>query len=136
VPSLEDAPDSRSRPGPLSILRRRAGGLLLVAGALLALRPFAAVLPRDHEIELPLREHADVARLELVWTPEGVEEAAQGSALRFAPGSAPRRPRVVVRLPDGRYDVEITIESVDGTRRVLHRAVTLGEADRITLPIP
>jgi hypothetical protein len=39
-----------------------------------------------------------------------------------------------VRLPDGSYDVDIRVERVDQTQTV-HRSITLGDSDRITVPV-
>jgi hypothetical protein len=95
-------------------------------------------LPRERHLDLRLDEPSSIVGVHLDWTassaPVPGDEPLQGSTWRFAPGSAPRLLPATVRLPDGSYSVEIRIDRVDQTETV-RRSITLGEADRITVPV-
>lgn len=117
---------------------RRYAPLLLAAaalGAYLALRP---KLPHEHDIAFQLGQAApEVTTLDVSWTdaraPAG--EAALGSTLHFAAGTAPRTVHTRVRLPDGPWDVDIQVErgkSMETTR--IQRRVNLDEAS-VMLPL-
>ena len=100
----------------LEVLRRRLAPLLLVGagvGAYLAMGP---KLPRDHDITLDLGGGAaDITSIELSWTPVGDNTSSTGEAAlttrwNFNKGTAPSRLNARVRLADGRWQAEATIE--------------------------
>ncbi|WP_437683128.1 hypothetical protein [Sorangium sp. So ce131] len=119
---------------------RRFAPLLLIAGVLLAGRTLFREVPEERELELRLDEASTIVQLDVTWTDrssgDGDPAAApvHGSTWRFAEGTAPRSVFSKVRLPDGRYDLEIAVDRTRG-RDTTHRAVTLGDADKITLPV-
>jgi hypothetical protein len=97
----------------LAGLRRRSAPLLLLgagAGAYLAMGP---KLPRDHEVTLDLGSTgADITSIELSWTDprSPSDEAALTTRWNFSKGSAPSRLNARVRLADGPWQAEATIE--------------------------
>lgn len=95
-------------------------------------------IPRERHLELRLDEPSSIVGVHLDWTdssaPTPSDEPLQGSTWRFTPGSAPRLLPATVRLPDGSYAVEIRVDRIDQTQTV-RRSITLGEADRITVPV-
>jgi hypothetical protein len=105
-----------------------------------ALAIAAVLLPRvphEREVDLRLEDPASVVGVEVTWLAEGDAEggrAVQGGSWHFAPGTAPRSLSTTVRLPKGRYVVEITVERPEG-RGSLRRVITLDDSDRLTLPI-
>ncbi|AUX43096.1 hypothetical protein SOCE26_045370 [Sorangium cellulosum] len=135
------APDEqRTEPVERPPWTRRFAPLLLIAGVLLGGRILFSEVPEEREVELRLDEAATVVQLDVTWTDRssGDGDAAatpvHGSTWRFAEGTAPRSVVSKVRLPDGRYDLEIAVDR-SGGRDTTHRAVTLGDADKITLPV-
>ena len=116
--------------------RKRLAVLLLVAGAAVAGFTVVPALPHEHVVDLRLDDAASVTGVELAWSPaEGrAGEAVQGGSWHFAQGKAPRTLGSRVRLPDGRYVVDVVVERGTG-RDAYHRAVALGEADHITVPL-
>ena len=123
-------------PSTRRVWMRRIAPLLLVAGLGIAVAPLLGSFPREREVDIRVSDAADVVGIDLTWTeaPGGEGDALQASSWRFAPGTAPRSLRTTVRLPDGAYDVAITVSRTLGSEST-HRAITLGDADRITLPI-
>lgn len=119
---------------------RRIAPLLLAVGLVVGVGPLLQRLPQEREIDLRLEDAATVVGLDLAWInadsseAQGEGDALQASSWRFTPGTAPRSLRTRVRLPNGAYSVEITVSRTvgGGTTR---RSITLGEADRVTLPI-
>lgn len=97
----------------LTGLRRRVAPLLLLgagAGAYLAMGP---KLPRDHEVILDLGHSAtDISSIELSWSDprSSSDEAALTTRWSFTPGTAPSRLVARVRLADGPWLAEATIE--------------------------
>ena len=122
------APPARSR-------LRRLAPFVLLAGAAVSAISIHPHLPREPRLELRLEEPSTIIGVRLDWsTATSGDEPLQGATWRFAPGSAPRLLPATVRLPDGSYDVDIRVERVDQTQTV-HRSITLGDADRITVPV-
>ena len=39
-----------------------------------------------------------------------------------------------VTLPDGQYDVDITVQRTDG-RQSVHRVISIGDSDQIAIPV-
>ncbi|XXY49643.1 hypothetical protein WME91_00610 [Sorangium sp. So ce269] len=119
---------------------RRLAPVILFAGALLAGSVLFKGMPEEREIELRLDDAATIVQLDMTWTdPSSGDSAAgdapiHGSSWHFAAGTAPRAVLTKVRLPDGLYRLEITVDRTSG-RDVTSRPVTLGDASRITFPV-
>jgi hypothetical protein len=92
--------------------RRRWAPLLLLAAGLGAYVTMSPQLPRDRDVVLDFgKEQNDVTDVELTWTRAGTtDDAALTTRWHFAPGGAPRRLPFEARLPDGLWDVEVTLE--------------------------
>jgi len=91
-------------------------------------------LPSEQAVEMRLESPQDVIGLDIRWSAPGSDEDITTTSLRFSPGQAPSLVPAAVRLPDGAYDVAITVERVsrvDSTRR----RITLGDASRVTIPL-
>src|SRR5690242_16578539 len=115
--------------------RSRVLPLVLVAGVVAAASTLVPHVPHERAVALRLDDAASVTAVDVEWTPaDGDGEAAQGGAWHFPPGKAPIEIVAQVRLPDGRYRLDATVERGDA-RTTVHRAVTLGDADRITVPL-
>jgi hypothetical protein len=106
----------------LAGLRRRTAPLLLLgagAGAYLAMGP---KLPHDHDVTLDLGSAAaDITSIDLSWTDprsaaSSSDEAVLTTRWNFAKGTAPSRLNARVRLADGRWQAEATIERSDGPK--------------------
>lgn len=133
----EETPTHTSSPAsPLRARLRRFAPLVLLAGAALSITSIIPRIPRERHLELRLDEPSSIVGVYLDWAPSdrAGDEPLQGSTWRFAAGSAPRLLPVVVRLPDGSYALEIRVERVGHTQTV-RRSITLGEAERITVPV-
>jgi hypothetical protein len=118
--------------------RTRIARLVALAGVLavvLASRELVLPLvPADHAVDLRLDSPQEVVGLDIRWSAPGSDEDIATTSLRFSPGQAPASAQVGVRLPDGEYDVAITIERVarvDSTRR----RIALRDAARVTIPL-
>lgn len=130
-----------SAPPPRSILHRLAP-LMLVGGAVAATVVFIPHLPRERHVDFRLDDSTTIVAIDVDWsasdrstsTSSSLSEPLQGGSWRFRAGTAPSMIPATVRLPDGAYDIEILIERTDRTESV-HRLITLGDADRITVPI-
>lgn len=91
-------------------------------------------LPSEQAVEMRLESPQDVIGLDIRWSAPGSDEDITTTSLHFSPGQAPSLVPAAVRLPDGAYDVAITVERVsrvDSTRR----RITLGDASRVTIPL-
>lgn len=138
TPPVEES----TSPSTSSRLRRLAP-LVLLAGAAVAGMFFLPHLPREHQVELRLEDPSSIVAVNVDWSAapeqgatssERAGEPLQGSSWRFAAGTAPRSLATMVRLPDGAYEMDIRIDRVDRVQSV-HRSLTLGGADRITVPV-
>jgi hypothetical protein len=134
-----DPPDSAPQPQQAQpSRRRRLLPLLLAAGLIASVAPVVQRLPHEHRIDFKIEDDvASVQRFDVSWTHldgdvEG--EAVAGNSLRFERGSAPEIVSVHVRLPNGSYALDVMIEHADHTDSI-QRRVTLGDADRITIPL-
>jgi hypothetical protein len=129
--------DERPEPAErlLSPRLRKFAPLLLIAGAVVAGGMLLRHLPKERTVELRLDDAPSVTRVELAWAArEQAGEPVQGGTWHFPSGSAPKSLRTLVRLPDGRYDLDVTVERGPG-REAFHRVVTLGDSDRISIPL-
>jgi ferric-dicitrate binding protein FerR (iron transport regulator) len=132
-----DAP----RPAPPPTRRRLLPLLLVVAGGICValLSPHA---PRSRSVDFRIEEdHASVVRLDVTWSRvHGDKKGASkpdtvaGGSYRFEPGTAPKIIRTNVRLPNGTYALDITLERADHSASI-QRTVTLGDSDQITIPL-
>lgn len=135
----QSAPDA-PRPTERAPWTRRFAPLLLVAGAVLAGGVLVDRLPKERHVELRLEDAATVRQLDVIWSEPAARQhggdvtPVHGSTWRFAEGTAPKSVQTTVRLPDGPYDLQIEIDSTRG-RATSRRTITLGDADRITLPV-
>ncbi|HMY20595.1 MAG TPA: hypothetical protein PKA58_29925 [Polyangium sp.] len=111
---------------------------LLVAGIVLSVGPFVKRLPREHKVDFRFDDGAnDVTRLDVDWVRlEGDVEAevVAGGSRSFERGQAPEKVNVTVNLPNGLYALDIRVEHPDHVDAI-RRRVTLGEADRIVIPL-
>lgn len=111
---------------------------LLLAGIALGVGPFVKRLPREHKVDFRFDDGAnDVTRLDVDWVRvEGdVEtEVVAGGSRFFERGQAPEKVNVTVNLPSGLYALDIRVEHPDHVDAI-RRRVTLGEADRIVIPL-
>ena len=92
--------------------RRRWAPILLVAAATGAYVAVGPKLPRPRQIVLDFgKEGLDVTDVELTWTRAGTsDDAALTTRWHFTPSAVPRRLPFEARLPDGAWDVEVTLE--------------------------
>ena len=91
--------------------RQRWAPLLLVAAGVGAYVAVGPKLPHTHQVVLDIgRDAEDVIDLEVTWTRGGTnDDAALATRWHFATG-APRRLPFEAHLPDGAWDVEVTLE--------------------------
>jgi hypothetical protein len=140
--ATEEPEDDANSPVPPRSLLQRLAPLMLVGGVIAAAAVFIPHLPRERHVELRVDDSTTVVGINVDWsaterggpTSASPGEPMQGASWRFRAGTAPSTIAATVRLPDGVYDVEILIERTDRTESV-HRSITLGDADRITVPV-
>ena len=86
--------------------------MLLVAAGLGAYLAVGPKLPRARQAVLDLgTDMDDVTDIEVTWTRAATtDDAALTTRWHFEPGSVPRRLRFEARLPDGAWDIEVTLE--------------------------
>lgn len=118
-------------------VRKISSLVLLVGGAVVALS-LAPKAPVARSVDFRLEgETSDLVRLDVAWTRAGEEKTGDpvlGSSFRFERGQAPKIVRTTVRLADGSYALDVTLERVDRTES-MHRNVTLSDSDQITIPL-
>ncbi|MET0593130.1 MAG: hypothetical protein ABW133_10545 [Polyangiaceae bacterium] len=92
--------------------RRKWAPLLLLAAGLGAYTAVGPKLPRTHQVVLDFGPEAnDVVDVEVSWTrANNVEDAALTTRWHFAPGTVPRRLPFEARLPEGSWDVEVSLD--------------------------
>jgi hypothetical protein len=120
---------------------QRLAPLLLLAGGLGAAAVSMPRIPHEHEVELLLQDAATVVGVDYAWV-QGDEwagksdrgEPVQGGHWQFTAGSAPKVVASKVRLPDGTYHLEVTVDRVGGSRSE-QRVITLQDAERISVPL-
>ena len=98
------------------------------AGALLL-----PAVPRERAITLNLEEPSSVVGVDVAWSRDGAEPI-RGGSWRFDPGAAPKAIETAVSLPDGTYDLDVTLRRTGGDDAV-HRSIELADADRITVSV-
>jgi hypothetical protein len=135
-------PDDAAPPRPENpwMDRTRFARLVALAGVLaivlIARSLVMPHLPTDHDVELQLGSPRDVVRLDVRWSAPGSDDDITTTSLRFSPGQAPSSIRTNVRLPDGAYDVSITVERVSGVDAPRPpRRIALEDASRVTIPL-
>ncbi len=118
--------------------RNRWSRLLIVAGAVLSLAPLAKLMPHEHQIDFRIEdETSDVTRFDVDWTHLDGDvrgDVVSGSSRTFAAGRAPEIVSMSVQLPNGSYALDIRVEHADHVD-VIQRRVTLGDANRIAIPL-
>ena len=139
----ESVPDrvSTNEPSPSEALPRRRSrwpSLLILVGGLLGLAPLARFWPHDHQVDFRFEDgNGDVTRFDVEWTRgdgAGSGDALNNSSRSFEPGRAPKIVNMNVHLPNGLYVLDIRIERGDRVD-VIQQHVTLGDADRIAIPL-
>jgi hypothetical protein len=124
-------------------MRRRLVGLLVLAGAMLALYLYLGPkMPKDQVIHLVLGDAAPtVTEVAVRYRPTAVSgvspdagnaEWSREVTFEYAKGAAPRVVTHQARLPDGDYLVEIEVVH-DSARAVTTRVVRLGGTTSIEL---
>jgi hypothetical protein len=120
-------------PPILARIRERFAPLLLLAAAGAAAVAYMPPLPKDRKVQVRLPDSASVTAVDIAWAPVAhPEEAVSGTAWHFAAGRAPAALDADVRLPDGRYDVDVRVEH-GAESEAFHRVITLGDGERITV---
>lgn len=129
---------SNTRPDEPRKKLARLVPFLLLAGIALSVGPFVKRLPREHKVDFRFDDGAnEVTRLDVDWVRvEGDVEAevVAGGSRFFERGQAPEKVNVTVNLPNGLYALDIRVEHPDHVDAI-RRRVTLGEADRIVIPL-
>lgn len=114
-------------------IRGKLALLLLLVGAGIAARFLVPRLPKERTVELRLPEPVSITAVDVAWAPVTQDdEAVQGADWRFVTGRAPPVLQTVVRLPDGRYALDVRVER-GAEREAFHRVIALGDADRVTV---
>lgn len=113
---------------------RRYALLLLVAGAIAAGATLMPHLPHERRLALRLEDAKHIVGVEFSVTRLGDGDPLQGGAFHFAEGTAPAAVETTVNLPDGKYDLEVTVEDAAG-KRSFRRVLSVSDSDRITIPL-
>src|SRR5262249_27044100 len=108
--------------------------LLLVAGAAAAAFILVPHLPEQRHLELRIDDVSSVVAVELSVARDRDDEPIHGNTWHFAPGQAPDSLGLSMNLPEGRYEVDITVERTQG-RQSTHRVISVGDSHQITLPV-
>ena len=95
----------------------------LGVAALLALGP---KLPRDQRLRVRLPAPAHVREVRIAWFSTDAEPLREAT-FTYAPGEAPEALIHELRLPDGDYDVDVEIVTLEG-RTVSRKRVTVSGA--------
>ena len=106
---------------------------MLVAAALLVASLVGPRLPSERDVELTLIDRAEITSVEIAWSARQ-GEAHRGGRWEFQRGSAPATLPAKVSLPDGVYDVDISVARGDD-RRADRREVVLDGSGKIVLSI-
>ena len=120
----------------------RLAPLLLIAGAAAAASLIVPRMPHQHHVILRLHAPETVTGVELAWRPlpEGAgstlpgQDATQGGSWHFAAGAAPATIETQATVPDGRCELEVSVER-GAAREGLHRVISFGDAEDITVPL-
>lgn len=113
---------------------RRFAPLVLLAGAAAAAFTLVPHLPKERQIELRLDEVASIVDVELSFARSADGEPVQGNSWHFGAGRAPASLTTSVNLPDGRYEVDISVQRTQ-ERQSIHRVISVGSSDQITIPV-
>lgn len=117
---------------------RRLVSVVLLVGGVGAVLAFGPRVPKEREIDFRFDDDpSTVVRLDISWVrvDEGSSaDPVSGTSFRFERGHAPKIVRSTVHLPDGSYALDITLERADRTTSI-QRTLTLGDSDRITVPL-
>ena len=128
---------------PRRSLAQRFAPLILVSGVIASAFILIPRLPRERRVELRLEDASTIVGVQVDWlassrralAPDAAEaDPVQGASWHFSEGAAPPSVIAKVHLPDGPYDLEIVVERI-GRTDIVHRAITLGDADQIAIPI-
>src|SRR5262249_46151114 len=91
-------------------------------------------LPREREVELRLADPASVTSVDVSWADQG--EPVHGGSWRFDPGRAPLAVVSKISLPNGRYDLDVTVGRRDAPSATAHRLIDLDSTDHVTVRLP
>lgn len=117
----------------LARIRLKLVPLFLLGGAGIAAFVCGPRLPRERRVVVPLPDAASVTGVEIAWAPVAQgDEPVQGAVWHFVTGRAPSTLDTDVRLPDGRYALEVRVAR-GADREAFHRVIALGDVDRITV---
>lgn len=108
--------------------------LLLVAGAIAAGATLMPHLPHERRLALRLEDAKHVVGVELSVMRLGEGDPLQGGVFHFAEGTAPASVETTLNLPEGKYDLEVTVEDTAG-KRSFRRVLSVSDSDRITIPL-
>lgn len=89
--------------------RGRIARFILIAGLLLAASRVLPSIPREQILLFQLEGSGVVRRLDATWTASGSKEPAGGVSLNF-PSPPPRSVRHTLSLPNGPYELAISLE--------------------------
>ena len=128
-----DAPATTGSPGGAP-QRRRWAPLILVAGAIALAVFLVPRLPKQRQVELRLDDASTIVEVNLSVARSSDGEPVQGNTWHFAPGSAPASLRTTMSLPDGRYEIDVTVQRAAG-RQSIHRVISLDNSDQIAIPV-
>jgi hypothetical protein len=107
------------------------GRVTLAVGAVGVLAYLLPIWPRERAIELRLDDPRSVLHVDVAWS-RGGDEAVRGASWTFSPGAAPATLETSVSLPNGTYDLDVTLRRVAGSDS-LRRRVTLDDTTRIAV---
>jgi hypothetical protein len=131
---LPNEPPQDERPPVRERRFRRFTPLLLIAGAVAVVSILFPKMPHDREIELKVADPGSVVAVDMSWSADA--EPIHGGTWRFAPGKAPAALFSTVSLPDGRYDLDVTVSRAAGDRESWRRSVALEKVEHMTLRVP
>ncbi|HVY49559.1 MAG TPA: hypothetical protein VHB21_26885, partial [Minicystis sp.] len=126
VSSADDAPRGLAR-------LRRFAPVVLVAGVVASGALVLPKLPKSRDVELRVADPETVTAVEVAWAEDG--SPIQGASWRFEPGHAPRTLSSTLKVPDGRYDVDISVRR-STEEQTSRRSVELRDTDHVTLRVP
>jgi hypothetical protein len=136
-PAAHEPPDRA--PAPVMPSRRRFLSLILLAGGVGAAVSILPHWPKERAIDFRIEEDTgSVVGLDVTWSrADGAHPGSEpvlGSSFRFTPGEAPKIIHTIVHLPDGSYELDITLERADRSAST-QRKLTLEDAEQITVPL-
>ena len=113
--------------------------MVIVIGLGAALLIIGPQVPFDRHVTLRLEDASTITGIDVTWErrPRRATEAAmplRAITWHFVEGSAPSVLNKVTPLPDGDYNVDVTVERGD-RRSTSHRVVVVGRSDNVTIPV-